>query len=63
MGPHPKRKLSRRRRGNRRAHDALALKHLVVCETCGEYHVVHHVCHNCGTYRGEVVYEVKTDAK
>jgi large subunit ribosomal protein L32 len=61
VGPHPKRKLSRSRRGRRRAHDALSLKHLVVCEGCGEYHVAHHVCLNCGTYKGETVVEVKDE--
>lgn len=59
MGPLPKRKLSRRRKWNRRSHDALTLKQLAVCETCGEYHVAHHVCPNCGSYRGEVVIEPK----
>jgi large subunit ribosomal protein L32 len=58
MGPLPKRKHSRSRRNRRRAHDALTLNHLVVCENCGEYHQAHHVCMNCGTYRGETVIEV-----
>jgi large subunit ribosomal protein L32 len=61
MGPHPKRKLSRRRRGNRRAHDALTVKSLVVCDTCGEYHVAHHVCLKCGTYNGKTVMEVEKE--
>ncbi len=59
MGPLPKRKISSTRRNKRRAHDFLTLNHLVVCETCGEYHVAHHVCTNCGTYKGETVIEVK----
>ncbi len=58
MGPLPKRKPSRSRRGRRRSHDALTLKHLVVCENCGAYHVAHHVCPKCGTYRGKQVIEV-----
>lgn len=58
MGPLPKRKVSRSRRNRRRSHDALTLKHLVVCENCGEYHVAHHVCPKCGTYRGEQVIEI-----
>ncbi len=58
MGALPKRKPSRSRRGRRRSHDALTLKHLVVCENCGEYHVAHHVCLKCGTYKGETVIEV-----
>jgi large subunit ribosomal protein L32 len=55
MGPLPKRKVSKSRRNRRRAHDALSLNHLVVCETCGEYHISHRVCTKCGSYRGETV--------
>jgi large subunit ribosomal protein L32 len=61
VGPLPKRKLSPSRRGKRRSHDALTLNHLVVCENCGEYHVAHHVCPKCGTYRGETVVEVEDE--
>lgn len=61
MGPLPKRKVSRTRRDKRRAHDSLSLNHLVVCESCGEYHVSHRVCHNCGTYKGETVIEVDNE--
>ncbi len=59
MGPLPKRKVSRSRRNRRRAHDSLTLNHLIVCEGCGEYHLAHHVCAKCGTYRGETVVEVE----
>jgi large subunit ribosomal protein L32 len=59
MGPLPKRKISKSRRNRRRAHHALSLNHLVVCETCGEYHISHHVCPKCGSYNGETVVEVK----
>jgi large subunit ribosomal protein L32 len=61
MGPLPKRKISKSRRNRRRAHDALSLNHLVACENCGEYHVAHHVCPKCGSYRGEQVIEVEDD--
>lgn len=61
MGPLPKRKVSRTRRDKRRAHDALSLKHLVVCESCGEYHISHRVCPKCGTYKGETVMEVSDE--
>lgn len=55
MGPLPKRKVSKSRRNRRRAHDALSLNHLVICESCGEYHVAHRVCKSCGSYRGDTV--------
>jgi len=61
VGPLPKRKPSRSRKGNRRSHDALTLKHLVPCENCGEYHVAHHVCLKCGTYKGETVIAVDAE--
>lgn len=61
MGPLPKRKVSKSRRNRRRAHDALVLNHLVVCESCGEYHIAHRVCPKCGFYRGELVVEIKEE--
>lgn len=59
MGPLPKRKISKGRRDRRRAHDALSLKHLVACQTCGEYHIAHRVCPACGSYRGTTVIAVE----
>jgi large subunit ribosomal protein L32 len=61
VGPLPKRKISKTRRNKRRAHDALSLKHLVECKSCGEYHVAHRVCGKCGAYNGEVVVEINKD--
>lgn len=61
MGPLPKKRLSRSRRGRRRAHDALTLKQLAKCETCGAYHLAHHVCKKCGSYRGVTVIEVEDE--
>jgi large subunit ribosomal protein L32 len=59
VGPLPKRKLSRRRKYNRRAHDKLSLTHLVRCENCGEYKPSHQVCPSCGTYNGQQVINVE----
>jgi large subunit ribosomal protein L32 len=58
MGALPKRKISKSRRNRRRAHDALSLKHLVICEGCGEYHIAHRVCLKCGSYKGDTVITV-----
>jgi large subunit ribosomal protein L32 len=58
VGPLPKRKVSRSRRNRRRSHDALTLNHLVVCVTCGEYHVSHRVCPKCGSYGGDTIMDV-----
>ena len=59
MGPLPKRKVSRRRKHNRRAHDALSLQHLVRCDNCGEYKPSHMVCPECGKYKEHTVFEIE----
>lgn len=61
MGPLPKQRHSRSRRDKRRSQDALSMKQLAKCENCGAYHVAHHVCLACGTYRGETVIEIKDE--
>ena len=48
----PKKRTSRRRKGMRRAHDALSFNAAVVfCERCGLEKLAHHVCDACGYYR------------
>jgi len=59
MGAVPKRKLSRRRRGNRRSHQGLSPVGLVECPQCHELRPPHRVCPHCGTYRGVEV--IKTE--
>lgn len=36
---------------NRRSHHAIKSVRLSVCSKCGEMHVRHKMCENCGTYR------------
>lgn len=57
---------------NRRSHHALGELALSVCTNCGEKHVRHTACRNCGQYRGRVIFDVlkranrliaKSDAK
>ncbi|MCP4426262.1 MAG: 50S ribosomal protein L32 [Chloroflexi bacterium] len=55
MGAVPKRKISKSRRDRRRSHHALKPFHLVACPECGEMRRTHHVCLNCGSYRGRKV--------
>ncbi len=62
MPPLPKRKLSKARKGRRRANDALPAVHLVPCPQCGALRPPHQVCPECGTYKGETVI-VKKEAK
>ena len=56
----PKKKTSRARRNQRRAHHALARPGLATCPNCGEPHVPHRVCPECGYYKGRTVVAVET---
>jgi large subunit ribosomal protein L32 len=61
MTPLPKRKISKGRRDRRRAHDALKPRGMVVCSNCSEMKLPHHVCQNCGYYKGREVMEVERE--
>lgn len=61
MGPLPKRKVSKTRRNKRRAHDGLPLRHLVICDECGEYKPSHRVCPSCGSYKGREVLTIEEE--
>jgi large subunit ribosomal protein L32 len=60
MPPLPKRKHSKGRRDRRRAHDALRSRQLIACTNCGEKHLPHRMCPNCGHYGGREVVEIET---
>lgn len=51
--PHPKRKHSKQRRDKRRTHYKASLPTLATCSNCGATVVYHHVCPECGYYRGK----------
>jgi len=55
----PKHKISKARRDKRRTHFKLTLPSLVPCPQCHEPKLPHHVCLNCGTYKGREVIAVK----
>ncbi len=59
--PNPKRKHSKSRTGNRRAHDFLTAPSVSLCPQCGAARQSHRVCAKCGFYRGRAVVEVKEE--
>ncbi len=54
----PKHKGSRSRRDKRRTHKKLSIPNLILCPECHEPKLPHHVCLNCGTYKGQEIVEV-----
>jgi len=63
MGPLPKRKYAKARRGERRSHLGLAPTSLVSCPQCHSPKLPHRVCPTCGSYAGREVVEVKSPKK
>ncbi|MBI5845837.1 MAG: 50S ribosomal protein L32 [Deltaproteobacteria bacterium] len=57
--PLPKHRHSRQRRDKRRTHDKLEAPMIVVCPQCKAPKLPHHICPNCGTYKGRSVVETK----
>jgi large subunit ribosomal protein L32 len=57
--PLPKRKLSKGARNRRRSHLALKPASLAVCPNCKSPMKPHHVCPECGKYRGFEVIDVE----
>ncbi|MEE9428077.1 MAG: 50S ribosomal protein L32 [Paracoccaceae bacterium] len=57
----PKSKITRSRRGMRRAHQALTAANPAECPNCGELKRPHHVCPSCGHYAEREVVAVVDD--
>jgi large subunit ribosomal protein L32 len=55
----PKRKVSKARQGERRAHLAISAPPLVECPHCHELMRAHYVCPTCGFYNGREVLPVE----
>jgi large subunit ribosomal protein L32 len=51
----PKKKMSRSRTRRRKAGWKVAAPATVACQRCGEQHLPHRLCSNCGTYDGREV--------
>ncbi|MBC8177103.1 MAG: 50S ribosomal protein L32 [Deltaproteobacteria bacterium] len=57
----PKKKKSRSKRGSRRAHDVIPMSKTTTCPQCHEPVLPHHICPECGTYRGKTIIEAEED--
>ena len=53
----PKRRTSKARKGNRRAHWNLVAPAVATCSNCGQTTMPHRVCPSCGFYNGRKVVE------
>jgi large subunit ribosomal protein L32 len=60
VGAVPKKRVSGARQGLRRQHHKIKIPQLKVCPQCRHVRQAHHVCPNCGTYRGREVLTVKS---
>jgi len=59
--PNPKRRHSKARTRQRRAHDALRAPQTIVCPQCQEPTMPHRVCPKCGFYKGRQVVAQKQE--
>ena len=59
--PNPKRRHSKRRTSNRRAHDHLVAPARINCPNCKESKSPHRACPHCGYYKGREVVEVASE--
>lgn len=55
----PKRKVSRSRRGKRRAHQHLVPSSLSICPRCKSYKLPHRVCLSCGYYKNKLFLKIE----
>jgi large subunit ribosomal protein L32 len=62
VGALPKKKVSRRRRDNRRAHIRLTAPAVVPCPNCRYLIPNYQACPNCGQYRGRQVLTPRAEA-
>ncbi len=53
--PLPKRRISKARGRKRRTHYKTAAPNLVECSNCHSLRLPHHVCPECGYYKGQEV--------
>jgi len=55
----PKRRKSKSKRDMRRSHDHIKLPGVTECPQCHEPVLPHHVCAQCGMYKGRTILKVE----
>ncbi|NLF41155.1 MAG: 50S ribosomal protein L32 [Bacteroidales bacterium] len=60
--PNPKHKHSKTRRDKRRTHYKAVAPSITNCSNCGAVKLMHHVCPECGFYRGKMAVEKSASA-
>lgn len=58
----PKKRKTVSKRNQRRSHDFLEATTVIYCSNCGSKIQPHHVCMECGQYRGKTIFEVKDES-
>jgi len=61
--PGPKSRVTRSRRGMRRAHNFAVPKTVITCSNCNSVVKPHHVCPSCGYYKGREIVIAPTDTE
>lgn len=56
----PKKKTTKSAKNQRRSHHGLKKPILAKCPNCNKAILPHHVCLNCGHYKGKQVIDIKT---
>lgn len=56
----PKKRTSKRKRDQRRAHWKFTAPTVIRCPKCKEPVLPHHACAHCGTYRGREILPVQS---
>ncbi|MBI4654107.1 MAG: 50S ribosomal protein L32 [Nitrospirae bacterium] len=55
--PNPTHRHTRSRRDKRRANWKIEAPNIILCPECQEPRLPHHICPNCGSYRGKKILE------
>ncbi len=58
MAPLPKRKYAKTRQRLRRQHIRQSRAQVTLCPECRSPRVAHHICHECGSYRGRRIFDL-----